>query len=38
MKHTLLDEHLFVVDDTDVFPGQVADLTTLYLPQFVGYL
>ena len=38
IRRTVLDEHLFIVDDTDVLPRQVVDLAVLHFPQFVGHL
>jgi hypothetical protein len=34
-RRTVLNEHLLVIDDADVLPGQVTDLTTLHFPKFV---
>lgn len=37
-QRTVFDELLFIVDDTDVLPGQVANLAVLDFPQFIGDL
>lgn len=37
-QRTVFDELLFIVDDTDVLPGQVANLAVLDFPQFIGNL
>ena len=37
-QRTVLDEHLFVFDDGDVFLGQVADLAIFHFPQLVSDL
>lgn len=38
IKRTVPDEHPFIVDNTDILSGQIANLAILYFPQLVGNL